>query len=115
MTKSEAFNKKIDLDDEVGIEIKELRSELTKYQTLIQHKSQKREGISPDKLKENDVYYFYNLHPEIRDDKGSKTGTKFYDWMIFEKDNDLLYFWKLIHSFSSLFSSYYYIYVAAFV
>jgi len=26
-----------------------------------------------------------------------------------------LYFWKFIHSFSSLFSSYYYIYVAAFI
>ena len=55
MIKSEAFNKKIDLDDEVCIEINELWSELTKYQTLVQHKSQKREGISPEKLKENDV------------------------------------------------------------
>ena len=49
------------------------------------------------------------------DSKGKVNDRPFYDWLILKQDNDFLYFWNLIHSISSLISSYYYIYVAAFV
>lgn len=112
-----ALKKKVNLEDEVGIEIKDLRSELNKHYTIINHKSQKREGISFQDLSKHDIYHSFDLSEmtDTKGDKGTGKAKTLYDKFIFNEDNNFLYFWKFIHSLASLFSSYYYIYVAAFI